>query len=100
MPRWVMSSPSHMTMAVPAVIESTTSSTRGTVKLGMRSMFVRRAAEEALAAVVEHEGQAGRLHEGEGHREVAGGLGDLLLTDRALVAPLLELGDHHAAAAA
>ena len=38
--------------------------------------------------------QAGRLHDGQRHGEVAGGLGDLLLADRALVPPLLELGDH------
>src|ERR1700744_6084395 len=38
MPRWVMSSPSHMTTTVPAVMVSTMSSTRGTVKLGTRSV--------------------------------------------------------------
>ena len=37
MPRWVMSSPIHMSRAVPAVRVSTMSSTRGTVKFGIRS---------------------------------------------------------------
>ena len=36
-PRCVISSPSHITRAVPAVSVSTTSITRGTVKCGMRS---------------------------------------------------------------
>jgi hypothetical protein len=39
MPRWVISSPSHMTKAVPAVMVITMSSTRGTVKFGIRSML-------------------------------------------------------------
>jgi hypothetical protein len=38
-PRWVISSPSHMTTTVPAVMVSTISSTRGTVKSGIRSML-------------------------------------------------------------
>ncbi len=37
-PRWVMSSPIHMMRAVPAVSDSTTSITRGTVNSGIRSM--------------------------------------------------------------
>ena len=39
MPRWVMSSPIHMRRAVPAVRVRTTSSTRGNVKSGSRTMF-------------------------------------------------------------
>ena len=39
MPRWVMSSPSHMTNAVPAVNVRMMNSTRIAVKSGMRSMF-------------------------------------------------------------
>ena len=37
-PRWVMSSPSHMMKAVPAVRVSTISSTRPALYSGMRSM--------------------------------------------------------------
>ena len=35
MPRWVMSSPIHMSSTVPAVSESTIRKTCGTSKLGM-----------------------------------------------------------------
>ena len=64
MPRWVISSPSHITKAVPAVRVRMMSSTRATVKLGIRSMLEPlTAAEEAAAAVVEEEGQAGGLHD-------------------------------------
>ena len=37
-PRWVMSSPSHMIMAVPAVSVMTISITRAAPKCGMRSL--------------------------------------------------------------
>ena len=37
-PRWVISSPSHMTNAVPAVMVSTMSDTRPGVYSGMREM--------------------------------------------------------------
>ncbi len=37
MPRWVMSSASHMTIAVPAVHVSTMSAARPALKFGMRS---------------------------------------------------------------
>ena len=40
----------------------------------------------------EHE--AGRLHERQSDREVAGPLGDLLLADLPFVLPFLELRDH------
>ena len=40
-PRWVMSSPSHMIMAVPAVSVVTISSTRAAPKWGIRSMPLR-----------------------------------------------------------
>ena len=96
MPRWVISSPSHMTTAVPAVMVSTISSTRGTVKWGIRSMLRPvPPPSRAAAAVVEDVGQAGRLQQGQGDGQVAGDLGQLLLADRPLVPPLLELGDHH-----
>ena len=99
MPRWVMSSPIHISSAVPAVRVSTTSMMRGRLKFWSppnRSMpVVLLHPAEAAAAVVEQEGEAGRLHERDGDREVAGPLGDLALADRALLLPLLELGDHH-----
>ena len=53
----------------------------------------RGSAEEPAAALVEQVDQAGGLHQGQGHGQVAGGLGQLLLADRPLVTPLLELGD-------
>ncbi len=40
MPRCVIVSPIHISSAVPAVSTSTTSSTRGAVKLGSTSMLV------------------------------------------------------------
>ena len=40
MPRWVMSSASHITTAVPAVKMRMMNSTRGAVKSGMRSMLL------------------------------------------------------------
>ena len=49
--------------------------------------------EQGRVVAVEGVDEAGGLHDGQGHREVAGGLGDLLLADGALVPPLLELGD-------
>ena len=45
MPRWVMSSASHMTKAVPAVRISTMNSASGQLKLGIRSMLVPSSAE-------------------------------------------------------
>ncbi len=45
MPRWVMSSASHMTKAVPAVRQRTMNTPRGTVNFGMRSMLVPSRAE-------------------------------------------------------
>ena len=45
MPRWVMSSASHMTKAVPAVRISTMKSASGQLKVGIRSMLVPRRAE-------------------------------------------------------
>ena len=50
-------------------------------------------AEQGRVVPIEGVDQARRLHQGQRHREVAGGLGDLLLTHGALVAPLLQLGD-------
>ena len=50
-------------------------------------------AEQPSAALVEQVDQAGRLHQGQGHGQVPGGLGQLLLAHRPLVTPLLQLGD-------
>ena len=50
--------------------------------------------QEALAAVVEHERQTGRLHDRQRDGEVTRGLRDLALTDRALVTPFGQLRDH------
>jgi hypothetical protein len=55
-----------------------------------------RVTEEAATPVVEQERQAGRLQQRQHHGDVAGPLGQLLLADRPLLAPLLELRDHHA----
>ena len=88
MPRWLMSSPIHISRAVPAVSVSTTMITRNGETSGSTSRPVElpRAAEEAAAAVVEHERQTGGLQERDGHREVTGPLGDLALPDGALSA--------------
>ena len=48
------------------------------------------------ATAVEQERKRGRLHHGDRDRQVAGPLGDLALTDRSLLLPLLDLGNHHA----
>ncbi len=45
MPRWVMSSASHMTKAVPAVRMRTMNSASGQVNFGMRSTLVPSSAE-------------------------------------------------------
>ena len=97
MPRWLMSSPIHMSRAVPAVRVSTTTITRNGVKLGedVEAGGVAAAAEQAAAAVVEEEGQAGGLEQRDGDREVARPLRDLALADRPHLLPLLQLGDHH-----
>ncbi len=54
----------------------------------------RRRAEEPGGAVVEHVDETGRLQERQADSHVPGRLGDLLLPDRPLVTPLLELRDH------
>jgi hypothetical protein len=94
MPRWVIASPIHMSSAVPAVSVSTMSSTRNSPKFGTRSMLSL-TTDEAAAAVVEQEDEAGRLQDRDRDREVAGPLRDLALPDRPLLLPLLELRDHH-----
>jgi hypothetical protein len=54
-----------------------------------------RGTEQAAAAVVEGIGEAGRLHDGQGDGHVPGDLGQLALTARPFLSPLLELGDDH-----
>ena len=97
MPRWLMSSPIHMSSAVPAVSVSTTMITAERREVGqhVEAGGVATAAEQATAAVVEQERQAGGLQQRDGHREVAGPLGDLALPHRAHLLPLLQLRDHH-----
>ncbi len=67
MPRWVMSSPSHMSRAVPAVRVITTTITRKGVKLGStsRPVVLPPPPKQAAAAVVEEERQAGGLQQGD-----------------------------------
>ena len=93
MPRWVMSSASHMTKAVPAVRQSTMKAASGSGEL-RDEVDARGSAEQARVVAVEDVDEPGRLHEGQGDGQVPGGLGELLLPDRPLVAPLLELRDH------
>ena len=90
MPRWVMSSASHMTKAVPAVRHMTMKAASGKAELGDQ---VDVGAQQGGVVAVEGVDQARRLHQGQRHRQVPGGLGDLLLPHGALVAPLLQLGD-------
>jgi hypothetical protein len=68
----------------------TISSTRAGVKFGTRS--IERAGAAVAAAVVEQEDQTGRLQHRDADGEVAGPLGDLALTDRTLLLPLLSFG--------
>ena len=97
MPRCVTVSPIHMSRDVPAVSTSTTRSTRGGGEVGQDVDLgrVAGAAQQTAAAVVEQERQRRRLQHRDGHREVAGPLGDLALADGPLLLPLLQLGDDH-----
>ena len=99
-PRWVMSSPSHITSAVPAVHVMTISTglERGEVRDEHRALreLDARLAEQTAVAALQHEHERGRLHQRERDREVTRPLRDLLLPGLALVLPFLELRDHHA----
>ena len=88
-PRWVMSSPSHMTMAVPAVIVRTISATFGAVNVPAGKM----SGMPPLPGV-EQEHEPGGLQERQHHRDVAGVLVDLLDARLALLLQRLQLGDH------
>ena len=95
MPRWVIVSPSHMTTAVPGRHgQHDHQDVRHVEVLHQDDVGAGRAEQGVGAALAEHVGQAGRLQQGEHDRHVAGGLGQLLLAGRPLVAPLLQLGDH------
>ena len=62
MPRWVMSSPSHMTIAVPAVHVSTMSAARAGVEVRDHvGALEAREAEQPALALVQREHEAGRL---------------------------------------
>ena len=58
--------------------------------------LTRRSRTETVALAVEQEGEACRLHDRNGDREVTGPLGDLSLTNCALVLPLLDARNHDA----
>ena len=69
MPRWVMSSPIHITIAVPAVHVSTISAARPASKPGIMSVpWKPREAEQAALALVQREHEAGRLDRARGRR--------------------------------
>ena len=97
MPRWVMSSPSHMTNAVPGghrqhdQQDPADGELRDEVDVGEALT----ASEEAAATVVEDEGQAGRLHDRQGDGQVAGVWVSFFWPTAPFLTPLLELGDHH-----
>ena len=73
----VMSSPIHMSSAVPAVRVSTTRATRAAVKLGSRSSVVPPppSAAEAAATVVEQERERRRLKQRDADGQIPGGSG-------------------------
>ena len=68
---------------------------RREVRQDVEAGGVATATEQPTAAVVEQERQAGGLQQRDGHRQVAGPLGDLALPHRAHLLPLLQLRDHH-----
>ena len=95
MPRWVMSSPIHISSAVPAVSVSTISSTRGDGRSWGPGRGSGCCAPKPPPPLWNRNTRPVDWMIAMADREVAGPLGDLALTDRALLLPLLELGDHH-----
>ena len=87
MPRWVISSPSHMTRAVPTVRVRTTRKKRSGVQ--------RRCPAGRRRSSCEQEDEADGLDQGQDHGEVAGVLVDLLLPGLALFHERFQLRDHH-----
>ena len=90
MPRWVISSPSHISSVQPAVRQITISRTLGPVRVPMTLLPAGRGAEGA-----EEEDVAEGLGEGQPDGEVARVLGDLLLADLALFLQFLQRGHDH-----
>ena len=91
MPRSVISSPSHMITAVPAVMVMTmTRNVDGAVAVQQRLV----AALEQVARAGQGD-DAGGLQDGQAEREVAGVLGDLRLAGLALLLEGLQPRDHH-----
>ena len=89
MPRWLISSPIHISTAVPAtsvrMIEVAARPDAVGQQLDVRARWL--APRESVAAAgAEDERQAGGLQRGDADRQVAGVLGDLALADRALSA--------------
>ena len=89
-PRCVISSPSHMMKAVPAVMIKTM---KRDVRAGERARG-EHVGEARRGRVVEQEDEAGGLQQREDDGHVAGPLVDLLGPGLPLLLPLLELGDH------
>ena len=77
MPRWVMTSPIHMSRAKPVVRVSTTRAKRPSVKFAPKTSSAAGvdAAAEAAATVVEEEGDAGGLQQRDGRRRGSGSTG-------------------------
>ena len=90
-PRSVMSSPSHMITAVPAVMVMTMTRNVWVPLLCSRSLVA--ALEQVAGAGQRHD--AGRLEQREAEGEVAGVLGDLGLAGLALLLEGLQPRDHH-----
>ena len=93
MPRWVISSPIHISSTQPAVSVITITKTRPKVKFSTTSVL-------PLENGAEQEHVADRLAEREAHGQVARVLGDLLLADLALLAELVERAAPRRSAAA
>ena len=87
MPRWVISSPIHISRIVPAVSDTTIRKTWGVSSFEM--IGVPAEAPKRL----EEEDVADRLREGQADREVARVLRDARLADLALLLELLQRGD-------
>ena len=90
MPRSVMSSPSHMMTAVPAVMVMTM-----TRNVAVPSSCSRSGHSPGAGAVARERHDAGGLQHREAQGQVAGVLGDLRLTGLPLLLQRLEPWDHH-----
>ena len=88
MPRWVISSPIHISSTVPAVSETTIRKTCGVSKCGMTG------APTPWPKLLEEEDVADRLSKGQADGEVARVLRDPRLADLALLRQLLQRRHH------